>query len=248
VVAIIGLALTAFSAGYVVGKDAADTDDADDEASSDDEGDGTDEESSDERSRMTLEHGPDGLEVRVITGVIHPRRGDLEAEVLLARLRKDRRGTLRHLLSRTGWRIVGPSMATSDVWAFIESSVQADGTIVLDPPAPDGPALALVAPPASLTGVEVAVALAVMTLVAFGVGVAVGYAVNDNEPPGGAETDDDTDGSDTGDDGGDSDGDGGGGGSGSRVARPVVDHLDGLPVRLTVHIDEADEAPGRADR
>lgn len=213
-VAVCVLLVGAFSAGYAAGKDAADTDDADDEAASEDDaasGDGGGEPAKriqGEQSIMTFAPGRRGLETRVVTSKLVPRSSDISAEQLLADLRTDRAATLKRLRSRRNWRVVTAAMPTDAVWAFIDSSVSPDGTIDLG--ANQSPAARALAPtePVFFEPLTIMIMIGAATLVAGGVGFAVGYAANDNEDPG-AGDDAETDQGE-----GEGEGDGGGGGGG----------------------------------
>jgi hypothetical protein len=208
------LVLAAFSAGYVAGKDAADTDDADDEAAAED---GTSNERSRrlgrERAVMVFAPSRRGVSTKVATATVTRRSGDISAEQLLADLRKDRATTLKRLQTARGWRVVTPSIPVDDMWEFIETAVSVDGTIDLGATQPQSSAVAPIET-AALTTVEVMVLITVITLAAGALGFGVGYAANDNEAPGG--DDDDTDGGDTGDTGDD------GGAGAAVVATPIL--------------------------
>jgi hypothetical protein len=244
-VLVLGLLLAAFGAGYTIGKDAADTDDADDEASGGDDDAPADDAGGDgagdhrvrhhktERATMVFAPGRRGIATQVVTTKLAQRSGDIPAQTLLASLRTDRPATIKQLRQRRDWRVVIPPMTTHGVWAFIDTSVTADGTINLG--TTHGPTnLRAPAEPAALTGVEEAILLILATLVVGALGYAVGYEVNDNEPPGGSTDDEaetegsegsgsDGSGGDTGGgdhSGGDTGGDGGAGAG--MVATPIL--------------------------
>jgi hypothetical protein len=124
-------------------------------------------------------------------------------------------------------------MRTGAVWAFIDTSVTADGTIHLGAPQTPTTNLRASAEPAAF--VEEAVWIVVGTLMAGALGFIVGYDVNDNEAPGstddaesdegeGSEDHDDSGGSEGSgghDDSGGDTGDDGGAGAGV-VATPIL--------------------------
>jgi hypothetical protein len=257
-IVVCGLLLTAFSVGYGVGKDAADTDDADDEAAGGDDDAEADHEGGDdaggaggdgaggdgagdqrvghhktERATMVFAPGRRGIATQVVTTKLAQRSGDVPAQTLLANLRNDRPATLKRLRERRNWRVVVPPMTTQGVWAFIDTSVSADGTINLA--TTHGPT-SLLAPaePAAFTGIEEMLLIALATLAAGALGFEVGYRVNDNEPPGSTDDEAETEGSEgsggqdesggTGggnDDSGGDTGDDGGAGAGV-VATPIL--------------------------
>lgn len=228
-VAVCVLLLGAFSAGYVAGKDAADTDDADDEAEAEDDA-GTSDGAADrvgrvkgEQAIMTFAPGRRGLATRVVTTKLAPGPGDLSAKELLANLRNDRAATLKRLRRRRDWRVVTAPMSTDAIWTFVDSSVSLDGTIVLGAGQSAPPASSLApSDPVAFTPVEIMILIALATLAAGALGYAVGHEANDNEAPGSGD-DTETDQGD-GSGGGNSDGgtgDDGGAGRGV-VATPIL--------------------------
>lgn len=232
-VAVCVLVVGAFGAGYLAGKDAADTDDADDEAAAEDDAGSDDDggESTDrikgEQSIMTFAPGRRGVVTRVITTKLARRPADVSAKQLLADLRTDRAATLKRLRTSRNWRVTTSPMPTDAVWAFIDLSVSPDGTLNLG--ANDSPVASSLAPtgPVFLEPTTIMILIAAATLAAGALGFGVGYAVNDNEDPG-ADDDSETDqGEGTGNDGaggggtGDDTGDDGGAGRGV-VAAPIL--------------------------
>ena len=216
-----GLLVSAFSAGYVAGKDAADTDDADDEAESDTDTDTEADRLRREQSTMTFAPGRRGLAVRVLTTAPSPRATDLSAQKLLANLRADRAATLEWLRGPRNWRVITDPMPTNAVWEFIDLSVSSDGMIDLPATNPPTPSLAAPVEPAAFTTLEIMVAIGVATVVAGVLGFEVGYAANDNEAPGSDEEDETNQGGGSnGDDSSDTGVDGGAGRG--VVATPVL--------------------------
>lgn len=248
-IVVVGLLIAAFSAGYTVGKDAADTDDADDEATTEDNAGGDDDHGGDdnggasrshlttERAIMVLAPGRRGIATQVVTTKLAQQSGDIPAQTLLANLRKNRAATIKRLRTRRDWRVVVPPMRTGAVWAFVDTSVTSDGTINLGATQAPTTSLRAAAEPAAFTGIEEMVLIALATLAAGALGFIVGYEVNDNEDPGSTddtETDqgEGSEGSGGHDDSGGDTGDDGGAGAGV-VATPVLSNGALATVDLT---------------
>lgn len=226
-----GLLVAAFSAGYAAGKDAADTDDADDEAAAEDHAasdGGGDERSSHirhEQSTVIFAPGRRGLVTRVVTTKLAPRSTDISAQQLLADLRNDRTTTLKRLRASRNWRVVTPPMPTEAVWAFIETSVSAEGTIDLTgSPESSTPSFFVPTDPVALEPTTIFLLVLGATVAAGALGFGVGYAANNNEDPGAdddaAETDQSEGGGDNG--GGDTGETGAEGGAGRGVVATAI--------------------------
>ncbi|MGH2840695.1 MAG: hypothetical protein ACRDKY_07720 [Solirubrobacteraceae bacterium] len=209
-VAIVGLCLAAGAAGYQVGHDLGEAldDDTETEPADGDGGDdgGDDDAPQNERSTIVLDPDPRaGTLTLVVTRALAgpadpPTAPQVTTQEVLAQLKRDRRETLRTWASGGGARILGPTMSPREFWELIDRAVQPDGTIDLELFGARTSSAA--ASRADLKKAIVVVAAA--ALVSFGIGVAVGFAVEtmgDHEEDSDTETDDaggTTDTSDTG--------------------------------------------------
>lgn len=225
-IAVMSLMLAAFSAGYVVGKDAADTDDAD-EASGSGEQRHRVAGHVDERSTVVFEPGRYGIEVRVATTAPAERSTDLSVGDVLAGLKHDRPAMMHRLRNRRDWRIVSEPIPTQAYWdtitAYADGGNNPRSFAAVQAPSDEAPE------PMSFGTIEAIVVIAALTLLAFAVGVGVGYVVNDNEDPDSeAEPADESGGGDSGS--GSEWGGAGHGLTGAGFLRPVGDHA----VKLTV--------------